>query len=414
MKRQNRRWGVQVLVLAGVTCLILIMTFLLTFRLDTLFDGVSSSESAAVATSAGSAQSLLENPISLPHKFVLYVLGQSDLQSIAAIRMVSISFGLLSVALFYIFVRSRFSARITILGSLAFCSNSVFLAISRNGSYLSSTLFATCALLAASQLFSKPRGFAGKGWLIGVLIALALFSPGVALLGVLLAIWYARQTIQATRVWPMTSLIPTFALPAISLALLSYGFYRDNSQILPWLGLPSNLPPVGTFVQNILEVAQMFFFQTKPHPEFFLSQTPILDIFTTVCFIIGLAYVQVRSTTQGFMLLTGLVTTGVCFIAVHDPIQSVAILLPLIFLGVAAGITMLLRQWLEIFPRNPFARTVGVAVMTIVVGISCLYQMNRYFVAFSQAPENRRVYSAPLIIGEAAVPATPNVQPGTE
>lgn len=378
----------------------------MTFRLGTLFTGVSDQESATI-NSIGQPMDILENPISLPHKAVLFVLDQTNLLTATSARFASIGFAVAAIVLFYIFVRAKFSARITLFGSLVFCCNSVFLAIARNAGFASSTLFAACAILLAMQMYSNPKGFAGKGWMCGTLIALGLFSPGAGLILLAASVWYLRRTVQTAKVWPLLSLIPVFALPVISFAVLTYGFYKDTNTIYAWLGIPNSLPSIGEYARNALDAIQLFFFRAEPHPEFLLARTPVLDIFTTVCFVVGVAYAQQKSSNLGFGLLAGMVAITLCYIALRDPILSLPLLMPIIFLGVTGGITMLLRQWLEIFPRNPFARTIGVTVMTIVVGISGLYQMNRYFVAFSQTPENRNVYSKPLIIEQAAVETTP-------
>lgn len=382
------------------------MVFLMTLRLGTLFDGVSDGEAASI-NSVHSPIEILENPISLPHRAILMVLGQTDLLSVTSARLVSIGFSIAAIILFYILVRAKFSARITLLGSLAFCANSVFLGLARNAGFASSTLFAACAVLAALQLYSNPKGFTGKGWVCGILLGLAIFSPGAIILFILAGAWHVRRTMHTAKVWPITALIPVYAIPVISLAILTYGFYRDYTLLYEWFGVPNALPEISTFAQNAMASIQLFFFRAEPHPEFLLARTPVLDIFTTVCFVVGVAYAHQKTTTSAFAALFGIVAASICYIALRDPILSLPLLMPIIFLGVTAGITMLLRQWLDIFPRNPFARTIGVTVMTIVVGISCLYQMNRYFVAFSQTPENRAIYSKPLILEPAATQPAP-------
>lgn len=373
----------------------------MTLRLGTLFDGVSDLESSSL-NSITNSMAIFENPVSLPHKLLLHGLYTFDMLSPLSARMVSIFFGVGSIILFYVFVRAKFSARITLFGSLAFCANSAFLAVARNAGYASSTLFAACAILAALQLYSNPKGFTGKGWLCGTLIAVALFSPGAVVLLFLAGAWYARRTSQTARVWPILSLAPVYILPVISLAIMSFGFYKDWHIALEWAGLPSVTPTLKPFLEHAIGTVQLFFFRADPNPEYLLARTPVLDVFTTVCFVVGVVYAQKKTTIPAFGALFGMVAVSICYIALRPPVESLPLLLPIIFLGVTAGITMLLRQWLEIFPRNPVARTIGVTVMAIVVGISCLYQMNRYFVAFSQTPENRSHFAKPFILLDPA------------
>jgi hypothetical protein len=71
---------------------------------------------------------------------------------------------------------------------------------------------------------------------------------------------------------------------------------------------------------------------------------------------------------------------------------TIAALIPLMYLAIAAGTHYLLDQWLTIFPRNPVAKFVGVSLVSFVVAFSAFYHLRAYFVAWPQAPETRAVY----------------------
>jgi hypothetical protein len=77
---------------------------------------------------------------------------------------------------------------------------------------------------------------------------------------------------------------------------------------------------------------------------------------------------------------------------------AITLLLPFVYAVIAAGISYVLDEWYSVFPRNPFARSFGLIVITAVVLMSSYYQITRFLVVWPQAPETREVYSQPGLI----------------
>lgn len=371
------------------------LVFLMTFRLGSLFTGGSTHEISAITNVTG-PEVILSNPLHASHKLLLAALQMVTDPSLLVSRMISVGFGIAAIWLFYALVRSRFSARISAFGTLIFATSTTVVAITRNAGFYSSTMFAACAMLLAMQLLVTPRGFTAKGWLIGGLIAAALFSPGAPIVLLIAAIWHAPRLAQIPRYWPAWSLLSIFAFPVAALGLLTYGFVQNINLLQQWLALPSDLPTTSVFMQNFSASSQMLFSRAPILPEFIVGRTPILDIFTAVCFILGLAYAQRHTTLWGFGVKLLLIMAGLAYGSLSSADNLLPLALPIAYLGVTAGVTFLLRQWLSIFPRNPVARTIGVAAMTAVIGVSCYYQLSRFYIAFSQTPENRRAYTQQL------------------
>jgi hypothetical protein len=46
----------------------------------------------------------------------------------------------------------------------------------------------------------------------------------------------------------------------------------------------------------------------------------------------------------------------------------------------------MLHAWLTVFPRNPVARTTGIALVSIVVVMAVSYHLTSYFVAWRYDP----------------------------
>jgi hypothetical protein len=69
-----------------------------------------------------------------------------------------------------------------------------------------------------------------------------------------------------------------------------------------------------------------------------------------------------------------------------------AILLPFVYLAVMSGIIELLNNWFAFFPRNPMIRNLGVALISIMIGLSCYYHLYNYYIAWPNAAETKSSY----------------------
>ncbi len=84
------------------------------------------------------------------------------------------------------------------------------------------------------------------------------------------------------------------------------------------------------------------------------------------------------------------------FLIAFSNTVTIVIILPLVYLTVAAGIMLLLQQWYTVFPYNPIARHIGVALLIAVISISIFYNFNRYFVAWANSPITKVSFSETL------------------
>jgi len=55
----------------------------------------------------------------------------------------------------------------------------------------------------------------------------------------------------------------------------------------------------------------------------------------------------------------------------------------------------MLQQWFTVFPRNPFARSAGAILMTIVVLLAAYNGFSQYFIAWPNTPETKAVFTEP-------------------
>jgi formate-dependent nitrite reductase membrane component NrfD len=70
-----------------------------------------------------------------------------------------------------------------------------------------------------------------------------------------------------------------------------------------------------------------------------------------------------------------------------------SIVLPLLYIFIAAGIHEVVTRWLAVFPRNPIARGVGIAIVAIAIGYTTYYHLTRTFIARPGNPQMRSFYA---------------------
>jgi hypothetical protein len=129
-----------------------------------------------------------------------------------------------------------------------------------------------------------------------------------------------------------------------------------------------------------------------------VASLPVLDVASGGFFLIGLYayYKNSKLERTRIMVLTALF--GIVLGALGEITIAVVLLLPFVYSVVAAGISFVLDEWYSVFPRNPFARSFGLLIITSVVLMSVYYQATRFFVVWPQTPETREVYNQPNLV----------------
>jgi hypothetical protein len=119
----------------------------------------------------------------------------------------------------------------------------------------------------------------------------------------------------------------------------------------------------------------------------------MLDIFTTAMFVLGLYYFVKRLPKRRSLIILGCTLLLLLFVPLADNYQfSAAVLIPLVFIFIVAGIVELLNRWFSYFPRNPWARNFGVVLVVVAIGFSSLYHLQKYFIAWPNASDTKAVY----------------------
>lgn len=365
----------------------------LLYRLGTLI-GLSPAEQAVAGAPIGWT-GILENPLYLP----LLLLRSAaffltDTPGAFITRLPNILIGAIAVVAFTLVVRAWHGTRVGLLAGALFLTTSWTLHVSRYASY-DVLYFLLVPLLLALQAgllkWAKNR--------LVVLLAAFTYSslllvPG-AIWFVLLSLYWQRRVIGVIGtlhqgVWFRLAAAGTVLSP---LALLINGMATGSTNPFTWLGLPTGVPQLTAVGRDLLEVPVHLFIAAPAVPELWLGRLPILSAFAIVAAILGIYYYVFRNFKAGrTRMLLSYAFIGWLLVGIAGPV-ALSVLVPLLFIAVAAGIALLLRDWFGTFPYNPFARAVGICLILIVTTITVSYNLQRYFFAWPNNTATRQAFT---------------------
>ncbi len=357
------------------------LTWLLLYKLANLTGGLSASELKSVSAPVG-WHGIYNQPLDLPLKLlrsVVFYLFPDHGQLLS--RLPNAIFGGLSIGAFALLIRSWHSTRTAVLTSLLFATSAWVLHVSRLASFDVQYLWALPTLLLAHLLLQK-RGQRILLWYGSILITgLLLYIPGMVWF-VALNTYLQRALLKGAwkhfkRGWQRLTYVMA---GLIWLPLLLIDLSRPG-QLLQWLGLPSHLAPPPTLIKQFVAVPVHLFIRGPRYPDIWLNSLPILDIFTLAVCVIGIYFYARHRQAIRSRLLGMFFCLGVILIGLGGPV-ALSLLVPVLYMAAATGITYLLREWLSVFPLNPLARGLGIGLISLAVTLSCAYNLRAYFIAW--------------------------------
>lgn len=370
---------------------LLLVAGLLAFRLRSLLPGLSTAEITARAGSS-SARYIFYHPLNAPYTLLVYALLRLHVSAVWALRAASGFYGIVTATLFFYILKHWQRVRVAIFGTALFVTSSWFLSVARGGTP-EVLQFGLLALVAAGLWLRH-----GRQRLLVFVVCLALgvatlYIPGLIWFVLLGLIWRRRLVwaeLSKLRWWTIAG---GAVLAAALAAPLGLAIWRDHTLALTALGLPTHLPKLGQVGNNLQSIPRLLFLHGPAQPAKWLSGTAILDVFATAMFALGIyAQFRFRELDRARLLIAVLLGSTI-LIALGGPV-TISLLVPFVYTIVAAGVTYLLYEWLRVFPFNPIARGLGIGILSLAIAASASYQLDRYFIAWPNAPATRAAYAA--------------------
>lgn len=370
---------------------IAILAWLMTYRLGSLVGGLSSGEHLAAVAPVG-WHGIYHNALYLPLKLVrsvdFYLFPHHGL---TLTRLPNTLFGALSILSFTWLIVLWHGRRTALIAGLLFATSAWVLHVSRLASFDVLYLWALPTLLLMNVGLQKRPDKAYVVYGNILLWGLLLYIPGLIWL-LIINCYFQRKAI--LKGWKHFSswwqrLLYLLA-GAIWLPLLIDNL-RQAGTLRLWLGLPAHLAAPLTLLKHFAGVFVHLFIRGPQYPTLWLDKAPLLDIFTLSMCLIGLYFYAQHWQAARSRLLGSFFLVGAVLVALGGPV-SLSLLVPLLYIVAATGITYLIREWLQVFPVNPIARGLGIGLVALAVVLACTYNLRAYFVAWPHNQVTRTVF----------------------
>jgi len=391
------RWRYTIGYIAiGVACVLLLFVASLYIP-----GGLSEREVKAVATT--NALSLKhftpEMAVNLPYYLIqkgsFFLLGLSEL----SIKLPTIIFGFLSVVGLVLLLRLWFKTNVAILTALIALAAGPFLLAAQSGTPGILYVFWPVWLLYFGAMISRR---ASPRWLWKVLFfstaVLSLYTPlsAYVLLTLISAavlhphLRYLAKNLSPVRITISVLVASLFALPLV------YSVATDPSLALRLLGIPTSLDIMANVRELFAEYVNVL------QPTNGTVMTPIYEIASLLLVGLGLyRIITAKYTARSYVLSTWLL-----------------LLLPILFLNprlvnmtfvpflllTGYGIDFLIRYWYRLFPRNPYARVVGLIPIMIFITTLVLSGIDRFVYGYLYNPSGAQPSSKDLSLLKAELP----------
>ena len=382
----KNRVKVAVIVAVCLSLLALVM-----YRLGTLTPGLSAGEAVVASTPIG-WNGIYNEPLFLPLDVIRSIIffAFNDVGNLL-LRAPNAFFGLLTVACMAYVLKRWHGTRTAIFGTVLFATSAWFLHVSRLASNDVMYLLAIPLLLATGVALSRHSNkalvFYGSVFAWGLL----LYIPGLLWL-VALTVFWQRKYIKAgwqhfSKLWQRALYV---FVGLLWLPLLIYHLIK-SSNVLLWLGAPEQFAAPLVLLKDFVAVFVHLFVRGPLYPEVWLGQLPVLNIFILISCIVGIYFYARNPKAIRTRQLLSYFIVGVVLIALKGDV-ALSLLVSLMFIFAATGVAYLLREWLKVFPNNPFARSLGIAIICVAVGLSAIYGIRSYFVAWPNNSVTKGVF----------------------
>lgn len=311
----------------------------------------------------------------------------------AYIRLASVAVAVVAAWLLYAMVRKWHTRRVSLLTSAMFISSTLYLQLGRSANL--EVLYLTVLpllLLICMWLLNKQNN--KKLPLAGLLLGFALYIPGTWLFVVLGAIFLRKIIIRTIKTMSWKIRLASAGTILVVIAPLIYSLASNPTNIVTWLGFNKDQElTISAIGQHVLDIPNQLFFNGIDNPATWLHGTPIFEIVSVAMIIMGLYAYRAGFYPAREKLVFGSIIVSVLLIGLGN-VATIALLVPVLYIVIANGLAYMLQSWFAVFPKNPVARPLGIALLTIVVIASCSYQLQRYFVAWPQADATQKALTS--------------------
>jgi len=347
----------------------------------------------------------IENIVFLPYLVLVAIVDRLVSISQVSLRLPSVFFAVTMIPMAYYVLYVWHTRRIATLGVILLLSSSWFISLARFGTPDLLYGWGILAAITAMTLIFHHRKHMTKRLIImglaGMLIGLSLYVPYTAYVYLLTAavgykyIQRLIKEITELEIVTFLSVALLFSSPLIA-ALIS-----NPEAGLTLLGLPdSSFPDLQNLLERMKDMFSHVFWRSDGNLVTNAGNLPLLGIFGAALAALGMYHYEQHRHNLRTHIVAGVFFMLILLLAIDYAPEKSAALLPVTYILIAMGAVTLLTQWYRLFPKNPFARTVGLAVIALFILANITYHNQRYFAAWARSPETKVAFSDDVILLE--------------
>jgi len=391
-------------ITVGLGCLVLLFVASLYIP-----GGLSDREIAAVTTANDLSikhfqpDMVVNLPYYLTQKAGFYLFGLSEF----SVKLPTIILGALLVLGLVLLLKMWFKRNVAVLTAIVGIAAGPFLLAAQSGSPGILYIFWPVWLLYTAAVIARRPTFpiAWKA-LFFILVALSLYTPlsiyvVIALVSAALLHPHLRHVVRSLSKF---RIITTLLIASVFVIPLGYSLYQEPSFILKLLGIPTSLDILANLHQLFTQYVDVV------DPSNSTIMTPVYEVASLMLAGVGIyRIVTAKYTARSYILSCWLVFL-IPILIVNPGLINVTFLPFLLLTGY--GIEFLIRYWYRLFPRNPYARVVGLIPIVILITTLTLSGLDRFIYGYLYNPSAARQASGDLTILATELRHTPK-QPVT-
>lgn len=345
---------------------------------------ISQEEMRSVATSSQPLRSLdpsliVNLPYHLLQRASISLLGVSVL----SIKLPSLILSVLSIIGMFILLRGWFRHNVAILTTLLIVTTGQFLFLSQHGAPGIVYIFWSVWMLVAALMISRraPMGWLWKIILAGI-ISLSLYTPLsiyiiVALLSAVILHPHLRYIVR--RMSKLKTALASF-VGLLLIAPLAYVIWQHPETGFTLLGFPGD--SFDLKANALTFVGNYFDFMTPVHG---IYMSPLYGVGTLALITLGVMRLFTATYTARSYVITAWTILLIPVILLNP--DSIGVTFVPALLLMAMGVASLISMWYSLFPRNPYARVVGLVPLVILMGGMLATSVDRYVNGYTYNPE---------------------------
>ena len=312
--------------------------------------------------------------------------------SILSIKLPSLILSLLSIIGMFLLLRGWFRHNVAVLTTLLIVTTGQFLFLSQHGTAGIISVFWTVWMLVAALMISRR---ARMGWLWKIILAgvisLSLYTPLsiYIIIALLSAVTLHPHLRYIVRRLPKLKTSLAILVGLILLAPLAYTIWQHPETGFTLLGVPQ-----GSFDIKVNALAALGNYLDFMSPAHGIYMAPLYGIGTLALIVLGVLRLFTATYTARSYIITAWVILLIPVVIMNP--NSVGITFVPALLLMAMGVASLISMWYSLFPRNPYARIVGLVPLVILMGGMLLTSVDRYINGYSYNPTLATQFSKDL------------------